>query len=49
MTRELLIAWTMAAAQLFPGEASRGAIQQRIPWLSSTAQAVSAAILSLLE
>ncbi len=49
MTRQCSIASTIAEPYSLPGMTSRGAIQQRTPEDSSTAQAASAAGLSLLE
>jgi hypothetical protein len=49
MTRQRSIASTMAAPYSPPGMTSRGAIHQRMPLASGTAQAASAAGLSLLE
>ena len=45
----LWMAWMIDSAQSWPGVTSRGAIQQRMPSRSSTAQMASAVVLSLDE
>jgi len=48
-TREVRIALTIDSPQSAPGVISRGAIQQRTPFVSNIAQTASAAGLSSVE